>query len=410
MTALTVTLDRARAFWCAKQGLTQPASGDVTGLVARTGWKRTLGGVDVYLALRSRRPGLSREEVDAAAAAGDLRIVPAVRGCIYLVPGEHVPLVMALAADLSRPRTRRELDKVGCGWDEIDAVALEVLKALGKGPVTTQALRKELPEEALRGFGEAGKKVGISSPLPMALRELEFRAEIERRPLGGRLDTERYEWGLAPKVKKKVPADKEGRLRAVARHFFEFFGPATRRELATWVGISQRDAKAAMEKLPLVDVAVEGRPDVAFLLEDDLPGFTGDAPPERGFSFLSFEDNLLTVYGGPGVFAGEAHHGHPVKAWGSSKPATLGEARHVAERPLFWGHRLVGFWEYDPDAAEVVAGTLEKLPGAARKGLAEEREGLTAFIRDELGHARSFSLDTDEKVRARAFAVRSLGS
>lgn len=410
MAALTVTLDRARAFWCAKQGLTQPPPGDVTALVAETGWKRTLGGIDVYLALRARRPGLRREEVDAAAAAGDLRIVPAVRGCIYLVPGEHVPLVMALAADLRRPQTERELEKVGSGWDEIDAIAKEVVLALGKGPMTTQALRKALPEEALRSFGEAGKKVGISSPLPVVLRELEFRAEVERRPLGGRLDTERYQWGLSPKVKTKVPAEKEERLRDVARHFFEFFGPATQRELATWVGISQRDAKAAMAELPLVDVEVEGRPDVAFLLEDDRPGVTGEAPPERGFSFLPFEDNLLTVYGGPGALTDAAHHGHPVKAWGSSKPTTLGDARHVAERPLLWGHRLVGFWEYDPDADEVVTGTLEKLPGVALKKLAREREKLTAFLRDQLGHAKSFSLDTEEKVRARASVVRSLES
>jgi hypothetical protein len=274
--------------------------------------------------------------------------------------------------------------------------------------MTTQALRSALPEEALRSFGEAGKKVGISSPLPVALRELEFRAEIERHPLGGRLDTERYEWGLAPKVKTKVPADRSGRLQAVAHHFFEFFGPATQKELATWVGISQRDAKAAMAKLPLVDVEVEGRPDVAFILEDDRPGLTEAPPPERGFSFLPFEDNLLTVYGGPGVLADAAHHSHPVKAWGSSKPTTLGEARHVAERPLLRGHRLVGFWEYDLDADEVVTGTLEELPGAAKKELTEARESLADFIRNELGHAKSFSLDTEDKVRARAAAVTSL--
>ncbi len=256
----------------------------------------------------------------------------------------------------------------------------------------------------------AGKKVGVSSPLPVALRELELRAEIERRPVGGRLDTERYDWGLAPPVKTKVPAEKPGRLQAVARYFFEFFGPATQKELATWVGISQRDAKAAMAELPLVDVAVEGRPGLAWILEDDRRGFSEAQPGNSVWSFLPFEDNLLTVYGGPGVLTDPAHHDHPVKAWGSSKPTTLGTGRHVAERPLLLGDRLVGFWEYDAEAGEVVAGTLEALPDGASKELARERERLAAFIRDELGHARSFSLDTDEGVRARAAVVRSLGS
>ena len=44
---------------------------------------------------------------------------------------------------------------------------------------------------------------------------------------------------------------------------------------------------------------------------------------------------------------------------------------------------------------------------AAHKKAAAE---LARFIRDELGHARSFSLDTDDAVRARAKAVRSMSA
>ena len=418
---LHVTLEKARAFWHARQGLARPVAGDPAEVLARTGWGRTLGGVDVYFAVRARLPGLTREALDGAVTRDELRVVPAVRGCIYLVPERDVGLAMALAADLSRPRTDRDLEKAGSSWDEVEAVAAlvggvlssEALSSedLSSGPKTTAAIRKALPEGSVRSLGEAGKKVGLSSPLPVALRELEFRGEITRVPVGGRLDTEQYEWGVPatrPAGKYEIPADPSGRLAAMVRRFFELFAPATLKEASSWIGISQRDAKVAMAELPLVAVAIEGRPDLAWVLEDDRDALACAEPPEPSFSFLAFEDNLMTVHGGPAVFTDPAHHGFPVEAWGSSKPTTIGRARHLSSRPFLAGDRVAGFWEWDIDAGEVVVGTFDSPTAAGWKTLRAECERLGAFIRDELGHARSFSLDTDENVRRRAAAIRGM--
>jgi len=48
----------------------------------------------------------------------------------------------------------------------------------------------------VRSLGEKGKKLGLSSTLPPALRTLEFEGRIERTLEGGRLDSERYLWRL----------------------------------------------------------------------------------------------------------------------------------------------------------------------------------------------------------------------
>ncbi|RMH16970.1 MAG: hypothetical protein D6696_16935 [Acidobacteria bacterium] len=77
-------------------------------------------------------------------------------------------------------------------------------------------------------------------------------------------------------------------------------------------------------------------------------------------------------------------------------------------RALLWGERLIGFWEYDLDREEIVTATFEPLPAALRPALDEERRRLAAFIRDQLGNAQSFSLDTDDAVRRRAAELRAM--
>lgn len=228
---LTVDLAHARAFWYRQQGLEAPVGETPHELVSRTGWVRTLGGIDAYLALWSRRPGLRRAAVDEALASRRLAVAPAVRGCIYLVP-----------------------------------------------------------------FVRSGDEDALA-----------------------RVSTSLQGWRL-----------------------------------------------------------------------------------------LSFEDGYTTLHGGPGVLVDPAHHGHPVASWGSSKPSTLGEAKHLASRPILWGPAMVGFWEHDPDAGKIVTGLLGSAPRGHRKELADQARALGDFIVEDLGHGRSFSLDTDDELRARAASVRAL--
>src|SRR5262245_41798076 len=94
--ALTVSLPRARALFLAAQGLLHTerdnlatpglTPGDASAAIARTvesyGFLRTLGGIEVYLALRARLPGMRRSQLDEAKEMAAVQVVPAVRGCM----------------------------------------------------------------------------------------------------------------------------------------------------------------------------------------------------------------------------------------------------------------------------------------------------------------------------------------
>jgi hypothetical protein len=401
-----ISAARARAHWHLRSGLARPLSGSPDEVIARTGWLRTLGGVDVYLAARARVPGLGRAALEALVESGRLRVIPAVRGCIYLVPSVHVPLALRVASEAWRKTTERELAKAGSSWNEIEDVGRAVANALGSGAMRTDAIRKAV---TVRSFGEAGKKLGLSSPLPVALRDLELRGRIERTLDGGRLDTERYLWRIAPLTLGAVPDDARERHAELARIYAEHAGPWTVQDFASWSGLSVRDARAAVERAALARVAVESYAEEAWMLPEHVDAIARDAEPTSAVSLLSFEDNYLVAHGGPKWCVDPAHWSTPVLPWGTQQGGTLGTVTHLLSRTLTIGDELAGLWEMDPDAGQVLWATFAPAPRAAREALDRLAVETTALLA-EIGHAHSFSLDTDADVRERAGQVARLAS
>jgi hypothetical protein len=409
--ALRVTRARARAHWHARAGLAEPEAGSLDEVLARTGWLRTLGGIEAYLAVRARVPGARRVDVDAAIEGVRVQVVPAVRGCIYVVPRAHVALALRVAEEQQAKRSAREMAVVGVKDTELEAVGKTVLAALGAGPLATDALRRALPEGTVRSFGEAGKKIGLSSTLPLALRKLEFSGRVERLPEGARLDTERYLWRVAAKspfAGARVPDHPVERHARLAELFFRHGGPATARDFASWTALSERDALAAMARAPLAPVAVDGYAEDAWALEEDLATLAKPARPSDRFALLGFEDAFLVHHGGPAPLVSASEHGRKVASWGSARPTTLGAARHLHLRPVLDGDRLGGFWELDPGAGAIVLFTFEELSPKRRRLLEARAADVASFIASELGHARSVSLDTTEAVAKRAAEIRRM--
>ena len=419
-----VDLARARALWCVRQGLASRAGGAgarVVDVVSGTGWVRTLGGVDVYLAVRARCSGLRRADLDRAVARRQLRVIPAARGCIYLVPDHQVAMALSLAAALWRPRTERDLTRAGSSWDEVETLAQVVFETMagssapGDSPtgMTTAGIRKALPDGAVRSLGAAGKKVGLSSPLPVALRVLEFDGRIVRTLEAGQLDTERYLWQIAGDSAERDAiaahdSNPTARNTAVARHFLSVAGPATLKQFAAWSGLSQRDAGDAVAGAGAVAVDVDGLAGPCWLLEDDVDALQRAAVPESSVALLPFEDNLITIHDGPAVHVDPRYHDLPVDAWGgTSKPVTLGTARHIGHRTVVAGDRVIGFWEFDIASSAVVCAPFAPVTGTLKAALEAECAAISDFLRDDVGHARSFSLDTDAAVQKRASAVQA---
>ena len=395
----TMTLAAARAAWWSKQGLAGDGKGSVGAVIARTGWLRTLGGSDVYLAARARKPGMKRAELDAAVDKGELRVVPAARGCIYLVPRAMVADLAAHNAETWLAQTEKELAKVGKTLAVVEALAPAVLAGLAGGPLATDALRKSISAE-IPSFGEAGKKVGLSSPLPLALRLLELRGAVERTLEGGRLDNERYLWRATTGA---LPPSKAP-FAAIVDAFLGFAGPATVAQISAWSGRPQRDVKVALETLDAVAVTIPELGE-AWLRHADARLEPGKP---SGIAALAFEDNYLVNHGGLAAVSDPKHHAIKADIWGSGKPETLGEANHVLSRTIVVDGLIAGFWEIDPRANAAVWHTFEPAPKALAAKIEALVQDTARFLLDEIGHAKTYSLDSMDDVQGRADRVVKL--
>lgn len=398
----SLTLAQARALWWHKQALAGTARQPLAALIGGTGWLRTLGGADAYLAARARRPGMTRADLDAVVAAGELCVRPAVRGCIYLVPASAVPDLLALNAEDWRRQTEKDLARIGKTIEVVEDLAPGVLAAL-TAPMTTDAIRKALAG-AVPSFGDAGKKVGLSSPLPLALRLLELAGKIERTLDGGRLDTERYLWRRTARKLAAPARDPQARVASVVDAFLGFAGPATLAQLSAWSGHPQRDLKTAIARLDAAEVEVEGI-GAAYLRRADL---AARPPPPRGTALLALEDNYLNNHGVAAV-TDPRHHTFEVDLWGGTgKPAPLGKANHMLSRSIVVDGLIAGFWEVDPRSAGAAWHTFEPAPAPLAKALDELTAATARFLLDELGHARVFTLDTMDDVQTRADRIAQL--
>ncbi|HEX3525516.1 MAG TPA: crosslink repair DNA glycosylase YcaQ family protein [Thermoanaerobaculia bacterium] len=412
--AFRLSLEEARKVFVTAQGFpAQPGRSperSIAAVLEETGFVRTLGGVDVYLAVRARVPGMRRADLDAVVAAGEAQIIPAVRGCMYLVPRRDVPLSLRVAEMLTRSRDEREHAKLGIRPGELEEIGAAVLQTLGeRGPLTTDALRKALPEGTVRSLGDIGKKVGVSSPLPAAVRRLEFSGRVARAVESGRLDSERYLWRIlerSPFDGVKLSDDPIDLYAGLARIFFHSAGLGTQKDFAAWAGIPQRDAKTAMERADVLPVAVDHLPDLFYLLHERRALLDSSWGTSQPVALLSFEDNLLALHGGPALLVDKAHHATPVPELATDKIVPLGEAKHMTLRSVLAEGKIAGVWEYDPDARTVVTAGFAGLSKATHARLDAAAEDVAHFLSEDLGHGRSFSLDTDDDLRTRSAQVR----
>ena len=236
-----------RAWWADRQGLDGSMMGKSAATVlAGAGWARSVAGVGPYLTLFSRA-GVSRESADAAVAAAEIHELPAARGWAVLPAADF-----ALGLKVGQPFREPEMHtarKLGVSGTEIDKLCAAVVAALKRAPLDPGQIRDAVGPAA-RDLGEAGKRKGMITTLPIALGRLQAEGEIRRVPVNGRLDQQRYKymrWSPNPLTKFKLPYAQC--ITELARRYFSWTGPATTAEFQWFSGLSQKACKAAMEPL-----------------------------------------------------------------------------------------------------------------------------------------------------------------
>lgn len=400
----TITPGRARAQWVRRAGLAEPVSGSLGELLERTGWLRTLGGVDPALALLARRPDLDMADVTTALTAGEIAAVPAVRNCIYVVPDSARPGALAEARDILQKRMANEAPKAGIEDGELATLSEAVVEVLS-APMTTDEIRKALPDGSIRSLGDAGKSVGISSTLPPALRLLEFADRIRRRPFEGHIDTEKHLWeaNRSPAPDERPSSERRPEL---VSEYIAATGPVTPEGIADWLGASRTATRTAIEATTSVEVTIEGH-GTAFVAADQLDELMTAAPlGEPLVRLLGFEDLALVAHT-PGAWFAPEHHGLRLPVWGRGSH-TLGGAHHMAMRTVLVGDHMAGFWAWDPDGRAVEVVLLESTDATTAQAIGEAAEATTVFLRDNFGHAKMTSIDGEATERTRLEAVRAI--
>ncbi len=364
---------KIRAWWSQRQRL----DGSFAGKTARevleaTGWARSVAGASPYLALFARA-GLRRAEVDAELAKAKIHELPAARGCTYVVPAEHYALALKVGQNFSAKTELATARKLGVTDAEIGKLKTAVVKALEKEPLEPDVLRTAVGSAA-RSLGPEGVKKGLATTLPLALGVLQSEGEIRRVPVNGRIDQQRYRYAVwKPNPLAKWKHDMDESFTELARQYFRWVGAASLCEFQRFSGLGVKATQAATAPLKLVP------------LQDDLLALAEDAAAFAKFQVPKKPQYVLT----------------------GSLDSIL-HLREVAGNSDRAGHaildrgELIGRWHFDTDTGTIAWASSVKRDKALDEAVAKTE----AFVREDLGDARTFSLDSPKSRAPQIAALR----
>lgn len=389
-----------RAWWWHRQGLDGTLQGATAEQVlARSGWARSVGGVGPYLTLFSRA-GISRAQADAAVASLRIHELPAVRGCTYVVAAEDYALALSLA-DAAGGGEMRVARALGVTTAELDTLCAAVLGALAGDALTPDQLRTATGG-ASRSLGDAGRTKGLSTTLPLALGRLQREGHVRRVPVDGRLDQQRYayaRWHPNPR-RRPGPADTE-RYSDLARRFFRWVGPATLGEWQWFSGLGVRASQSVLAPLALVpawDAADR------LLLPSDADEWRAfEAPATPQYALVGSLDSIVATRRDFRSLLDDDDVTREVVE--NRRVAHLGALSDLPSHAILDRGRLIGLWEYDAEAQQIVWATFG---GGHEESLREVVHRTAVYVRDDLGDARAFSLDSPVGRQPRLAALRAM--
>jgi winged helix DNA-binding protein len=391
-----VDATKLRAWWFHKQGL----DGSLNGLssqevLEKTGWSRSVGGSNPYQTLFARN-GSSREDIDKSVSKLEIYELPSARGCTYVVHASHYALALKLSQDFHNDENVA-VKFLGVTPKELDKLADRILKVLEKGPQDPRQLKESLGD-AVRNLGEPGKKKGMTTTLPIALGKLQSAGKIRRVPLNGRLDQQRYayaNWSPSPLDKCKLNSDEA--YVELARLFFEWIGPASIKEFQWFSALGVSSSNAAVKPLKLVPIE-SGRD--LLILADELDAFKKfRAAKNPQYALLSCLDSLFLLRRNLTHLLDEKDGKRQVMVDKSLK--NLIGLQDLPSNAIVDRGRVIGLWEFDALKQEIVWNCF--VP--ADKKLKEVVATTEKFICNQLGDARSFSLDSPESRKPRIDAI-----
>ena len=366
-------------------------------VLAKAGWARSVGGANPYLTLFARA-GTAKEEADAAARRLQIHELPSARGCTYVLPACDYALGLTLSQAHQRSGDEAMAKRrLGVTEEELQRLCDAVLVALVEGPLEPIAL-KEKVGGAVRSLGEEGKKRGLNSTMPLALGRLQSSGQIRR--VAAVFDTQRYAyaiWADGPLRGQKLEPEEAAIL--LAKRYFDWLGVASIANFGWFSGFGVGACKAALASVSLREVPGT---DLLATKEalDELRSWVPLQDPQ--VRLVSSLDSLFL-------------HRRDVRSFldqddlaqlsaGEKGLLEVGHLMDLSNNAIVDRGRIIGLWEYDQEAGELVWTTFGEVPAEVRRAVQETE----SFVREQLGDARSFSLDSPKSRRPRIEGLRRM--
>ncbi|MEW9872270.1 glycosyltransferase [Arthrobacter sp. HS15c] len=392
-----LTPELLRAWAWHKQGLDGTLQGaDPADVFTTAGWARSVGGANPYLTLFARA-GTSRAEADAAVVSLKIHELPTARGCTYVLGHEDFAWGLQIGRDAA-VAPFRVLARMGVERGEITLLEEEILHALcdAGGPLDPKQL-KDLLGDSVRNLGEEGKRKGAATTLPTALGLLQADGRIRRVPVNGRLDQQRYAytlWGLPP-----TAMDHDAARSLLLERYLGWTGGATVKQSQWFTGFTLAHTKAGLAAVGAVEVpAANG--EVLWMLPDDVERLAAfEAPAGEQIQLLAGTDSLVLLRRNSADMFAEQDRDRNVLG------STLALQADLPDHPILDRGRIIGLWQYDPSKARIAHWLFDGPTPAASRRIAE----VEAWIRDQLGDFRSFSLDSPASRQDRIDALDAAG-
>jgi hypothetical protein len=394
----SMNYNKLRAWWFHRQGLDGSLNHHTPAeVLQRAGWARSVAGSGPYLTFFSRA-GISRQSIDDAIAALEIHELPSARACTYVLPEYDFALGLRVGEESSTAEMA-VARKLAVTDAEISKLESAVLQALRCGPQLPDEIRDAVGSAA-RNLGPEGKKKGLTTTLPLALGRLQTAGQIRRVPINGRLDQQRYRyalWESSPTCNFKLSvADSYTEL---ARRYFAWIGPALLSEFRWFSGLGAKAATAAIGPLNLVPVEPESD---RLLLPEDHTTFSKFKPPDKPqYALVSSLDSMFLLRRSIDSLMTPEVARH--KVLGEKGMREMGSLSDLYSNAILDRGTIIGLWEYDPESAELLWYTFSPVKDSA---LRERIARTEAFVRDQLGDARSFSLDSPKSRTPRLEAIR----
>lgn len=368
-------------------------------VLVRSGWARSVAGSNPYLTPLARA-GVGRERVDQAVSNLEIHELPSARGCTYVVPREDFALALRVSlptGDSAEMRTAKKF--LGVTDAEIDHLCERVLDALADGAKDPAAI-KEVVGDAARHLGEEGKKRGTITTLPLTLGRLQSHGEIRRQSTNGRLDNQRYNyvrWPDNPLRGFRMTAPEA--TTELARKYFRWIGPAKAAHFQWFSGEGVKTTKDALAPLGLVPI--EAGSDW-LIYPDELDSLHAHVPSaEPRYALLSCIDALVLHRRDIASMLDDTDRNR--KMCGEKNIYELGAVQDLTCNAIVDRGRLIGLWEYEPSSQSIAWTSFVPPTSELRAAIMATEK----YITEDLGDARSFSLDSPASRQVRIDALRA---